>query len=312
MLFAALLKRDLVAQCRNERCRQAFHQCFDVADDHGIVIQKTYLHRADEDRYNQIVRGAIDIAREPLNNYIFQASGNLFQKAPIKLLRVQIGVSFRAGNMYKKIRQVCLNQTHQQIQRVILGVYRHNNAEQRRCCVDDGVNQSRNIAILIRIENISFIGKEIGARTRQCLDEEIHAHGIRRFNIRKEILQKRQTAQGRSNKKDADAPIDELIDIHQSIDLLLVISGQNTIQVEHDDLLKAKLRKGKRIQDGGEGAVQAQQLYAQILNKDLAANEAEQNRHNLPDQVDRAVAHGLLYSVHFIPHTGSRIQSSFV
>lgn len=90
------------------------------------------------------------------------------------------------------------------------------------------------------------------------MDNEIKPHCIGHFNIREKDMEKRHTAQGRRNKKDADTPINQLIDIDEGVDLRFILFRQRAIQVEYNHLLKAELSKGEGAQYRGEGGVQSQ------------------------------------------------------
>ena len=70
--------------------------------------------------------------------------------------------------------------------------------------------------------------------------------------------------------------------------------------MKDDHLLKAQLGEGQRIQYGGKGAVQAQQLHTEVLNEYLAADEAQQDGDDLPEQAYGAVAHGFVRAVHIV------------
>ena len=165
--------------------------------------------------------------------------------------------------------------------------------------------------MLIGVQQTSFVRQKIGAGTRHRLNDKKDTDGISRLNIRQKNLQKWHTAQRSHKEKDANAPIDQLIDVDKGIDLLFVISGKYAVQMKYDHLLKTQLRKGQCVQDGCKGAVQAQHLHTQILDKYLAADEAQQDGDDLSYQANHAVAHGLLGAIHghsfFSPKNSSSV-----
>ena len=64
------------------------------------------------------------------------------------------------------------------------------------------------------------------------------------------------------------------------------------------EMSKAELRKRKRIQNRRKGAVQSQHFHADVLQEYLPADKTKQYREDLSNQIDCAVAHDFLCTVH--------------
>ena len=116
LLLTRLLQRNLVAQRRDQRRRKALHQRLDVGNNHRIVVEKTHLNGADEHGNNQVIRGAIDVACQPLQNHVLQTGGNLLQQLPIDLCLLQIRIPLRACHMHKQIGDIRFRKIDEQIE----------------------------------------------------------------------------------------------------------------------------------------------------------------------------------------------------